>query len=245
MEIKPFFACMRFRAAVLTAALLFAGPAGAELVDQGTRTSDTSTGLDWLDLTESGGYTYSDVAASGSPFAQAGWRHATTSEVCSLFAAYATEADPCPSTLTFSTPTGSQDNFVDLLGVTGSAFVNGEYTRGLFDDSDSGSDPSVYGFAFASKGNAYATVRIVADEYPSHWTQIGQPLPDSGHFLVRASSPIPEPGSAALLALGLGGLAGRNRAAPGSRRRPLRRESPLRAPDPGSTLPLATRSAAG
>ena len=211
---KGFSTCARFSACMLAAGLLFAEPTMAELIDQGTRTSDTSTGLDWLDLTESGGYTYSDVAASESPFTQAGWRHATTTEVCSLFAAYATEADPCPSTLTFSTPTGSQDNFVDLLGVTGSAFVSGEYTRGLFDDSDSGSDPSVYGFAFASKGNAYARVRIVADEYPSHWTQIGQPLPDSGHFLVRASSPIPEPGSAALLVLGLGALAGRNRTGP-------------------------------
>ena len=205
---------MRFSSFVGLVALAFfsASPGSAQLVDLGTSTRDDATGLDWLDLTQSGGLTFDAVAASTSSFSLDGWRHANTGEVCGLFASYATTVNPCPNDLIFSAPTGSQDTFVDLLGVTGTSFVNGDFARGLFDDSDSGVDLGAYGFAFVSKGNGQATVRIQADGYPTGIFQVGQPLPDSGHFLVRNSGVIPEPSSAALLALGLAGLTLRSRA---------------------------------
>lgn len=82
--------------------------------------------------------------------------------------------------------------------------MNGEYARGLFDDSDSGMDPQAHGFAFIGKGNAQANVRIQAEGYPIGIFQLGQPLPTSGHFLVRNSGAIPERGSVVLLALAEG-----------------------------------------
>ena len=188
--------------------------AGADLVDLGSVTRDTTAGLDWLDLTQSGGFSYEQIEAGAGGFSGNGWRHATTPEMCDFFARNVTEVSPCPKDNTVSYPTGTHDVVIDLLGVTGYDIVNGDYLRGLFDDSSEGGDPAAYasyGFAFIGKGNAFGKLRLKANEYPSHFVQVGQPLPDSGHFLVRLASPIPEPTTALLLALGLAGLGMRRR----------------------------------
>jgi hypothetical protein len=54
----------------------------AALLDNGNHTSDTATGLDWLDLTVTRGQSYDQVVAqmgAGGPYE--GWRHATRAEV--------------------------------------------------------------------------------------------------------------------------------------------------------------------
>jgi len=57
----------------------------AELVDNGSYTSDTASGLDWLDLTETRGLSYNTVLAqmnSGGRFD--GWTYATREQVNGL-----------------------------------------------------------------------------------------------------------------------------------------------------------------
>jgi hypothetical protein len=57
------------------------------LVDKGVYTLDTTTGLDWLDLTLTKGYTYNQVTTNtgGANFIAQGWRYATAVELGQFF----------------------------------------------------------------------------------------------------------------------------------------------------------------
>ena len=73
-----------FQVRILTtiAFLLFGWlPAQAALIDNGTYTSDTESGLDWLDFSETVGLSYTASLAANS-----GWRLATNPEVTNLVA---------------------------------------------------------------------------------------------------------------------------------------------------------------
>ena len=63
--------------------------ANAAIVDNGTYTTDTVSGLDWLDLTETRGLSY-DYISSKSGVGQdfEGWRYATGIEVSGFFDAF-------------------------------------------------------------------------------------------------------------------------------------------------------------
>ena len=60
--------------------------ASAALIDNGTYTTDTDSGLDWLDLTETTGITRDNLLpqmVSGGQFEE--WRYATSAEVVALW----------------------------------------------------------------------------------------------------------------------------------------------------------------
>ncbi|MCW9013131.1 MAG: hypothetical protein OQL06_05050 [Gammaproteobacteria bacterium] len=58
----------------------------AELIDKQKYTVDTATGLDWLDLTETQGLSYSEVSAQLEQGGQlAGWSYATQQQLNELF----------------------------------------------------------------------------------------------------------------------------------------------------------------
>ena len=86
------------RGAVAFMAMVFVGlvpfSARADLVDLGSVTRDTTAGLDWLDLTQSGGFSYEQIEAGAGGFTGDGWRHATTPEMCDFFARNVTEVKP-------------------------------------------------------------------------------------------------------------------------------------------------------
>lgn len=66
---------------LIAAGLLFFGAfAQAALVDNGSFTTDTGQGLDWLDLSATSGLSYSEALAANTD-----WRLATNSEVEALF----------------------------------------------------------------------------------------------------------------------------------------------------------------
>lgn len=75
-----------FRLVSFMAVWLFIGPsAHAILIDNDSYTSDTVTGLDWLDIDETFNYSYQDVSTSfGTGQAFEGWRYATANETRAL-----------------------------------------------------------------------------------------------------------------------------------------------------------------
>jgi len=170
----------------------------SDFIDNGIFTTDSSTGLDWLDLTETSGRSWEDVHYDVHDYSDReinnvfsvsdGWRIASTVEVLALTINWAGNA---PYTLTQyglpreSTydlvlyPTGTFDGLVDLLGGgTG-------HTRRQ---------------TCASFGNGYV---IGNDDY------LNCSSTDTRHstFLVRTAA-VPEVDSIYLLAFGLLGLFG-------------------------------------
>ena len=70
-------------------ALVLSASVNAALIDNGMYTTDSSTGLDWLDLTETHLRTYNDISSkfgTGEEFE--GWRYATRTEVAGFWNAF-------------------------------------------------------------------------------------------------------------------------------------------------------------
>ena len=190
--------------------------AWAAFIDRGTYLTDTTSGLDWLDVTASVNRSYNDVSSQfgvGGDFA--GWRYATGLEFNGLVGHW-TGVMPSGNVSPWVADAG--DGLVAALGST----MDSMYI-------------SLYGMTYdASKGVAEgaamdATTGLIADiflgyrqyaqlfdreevapldysltyagsaEDSAKWLEIGS-------FLVRQSAPIPEPTTIALLGLGLAGL---------------------------------------
>lgn len=188
---------------------LSATPATAVLIDNGLTTLDTDQNLIWLDISESLNRSYNDVAGqfgTGSDFE--GYRHATTSEVTTLF----TNAGFAPPY--FSLPdTSPMALLIFLLGGTIAPTTEEATASGMFDDSDSAPGANVGGATLIWESDdeffdaAFVTPNI---QDPT------ESLPTVGHWLVRdVATQVSAPAGGALFAMGLIGLgfARRRRAA--------------------------------
>ncbi len=161
-------------------------------------TRDTISGLEWLDLTLTTGYSFNEILpeleVNGS---LEGFRHATRDELVGLFAsAGIPDVDFWPGTAANRLPTM---HLQDLLGITSPGFPQPD----LF---------STLGVTGELRGNGHQTATI------RHNDQIGAAfLPDSGsfnpdsfeseiggHWLLRT---VPEPSSVVLLAFAFAALA--------------------------------------
>ena len=78
---------MTIKSVLLTVILLvFSINTNAALIDKGIYTTDTSSGLDWLDLTETSGLSYRNVSSElGAGGIYDGWVYATSSQVVTLW----------------------------------------------------------------------------------------------------------------------------------------------------------------
>ncbi len=181
-----------------------ASPGGVNNVTQ-----DTATGLDWLDLTASGGISYDDITLQFAPSGTYdGWRHATGAEVSGLFTGSAG--------LTLGNQAGVVDpnatQFVALVGITQSGGATGDViARGRYNDDASGTQSNLAGSAFV----AYRPLSTFFPSFTEASILDDQPVINSvvpsgaGHWLVRAT--VPEPSALALAALALVGCAVRRR----------------------------------
>ncbi len=127
---------------------LASGNAQSAFIDNGLITLDTTTNLEWLDLTETANYSYDQVElelAPGGLFD--GFRRATEDEISSMFTDFGLVSGPANAT---------HYDFMDLFGVTSH---QGNYPE-IFGYADSAGSAMalVYGLDFYSPGENYLVV---------------------------------------------------------------------------------------
>lgn len=205
---------MRFL--LLFIALTIAVPVHAALVDKGSFTTDTGSGLDWLDLTETDNMSMLDAVAANS-----GWRLATESEVQGLFAQlfdgyYANDAFGIGYSYSYDGPTYADqiEDILNMQSLFGVSIVEGQtwqYTMGMYlDDGACYGDPCVRLLGARYINSTYHMV-YGPDYWPSDSQELNNTYYDInsdaawGTFLVR-STVVPIPAAAWLFTSALAGL---------------------------------------
>ena len=168
--------------------ILSSSGANATLIDHTSYTTDTTFGLDWLDLSATAGQSVASALSSNS-----GWSYANNTQVSNLLSSFGITYVFTAGIATSMSPTVPQvTNFQSLFGVTGgSGYTLGGYFNGAVGHSTYlciSNNICGLGGSFTNDVDLSGGNGIV------------------GVFLVRSSETVPEPATLALLALGLLGL---------------------------------------
>ena len=172
---------------------LLSGNVHAILIDNATSMIDSDTGLEWLDLTETLGWSWNQTEAS-SYVTNDGYVHATVDQVTTLFtnAGFLT-------TNNVNNPANNQAaaDLLAFLGCTQFCGTNFETGRGF---ADNGGGWTVRpNYHAGPLGAGAAVISLFSNNFD---------LVDltAGHFLVREAVTVPEPSLLALLSIGLLGM---------------------------------------
>lgn len=204
---------------VLTAsAVLMTCAANSNVVfeDHGQFSTDSKTGLDWLDVTATAGLSYAQVLAGAGGWLSQGWRYANGNEIRSLFSQYVGTG---PENM-YSDNYSTAQRIIRQMGVSNSCgnsegvniFVatcgNQISIDAFFND---GTDNRTVGLGelLARQPGTFSQTGSRWVVYDDFWT-FGPGVPSwsvgYGSFMVRTtvSSPVPEPETYALMLTGLG-----------------------------------------
>lgn len=197
----------------MAVAVAFVSPVQAQIVDSGNYLTDNATNLQWLDVTETVGLSFSQVSgllASNHTYAgQTGWRYATADEFVGLVTDYTGNSTPTtgPASSYLAFIHGEAGGLISMLGntldLTYLAYYGKTYSE--YTGRPEGSYTSTTGILDTS-----FTARItnnggsdVAQIYNVSY-QITDP--GIGSYLVRSVSAVPEPETYAMMLVGLGVL---------------------------------------
>lgn len=199
-KISKYFACM----GLVAATLALPTAANATFINNGTYTTDTVSGMDWLKLSTTTGQSYDTVSASIAGGALIGWRYASALEVRTLIS-HAVGSMPADLTQT-TYATTTLDSLVSLFGAN-SGDGNGAYATGITSTPLSGS--FYEGISIRNLTNG-ATDRVFVGSQGAYNLAAGASHADVGSFLVRDLAPaaVPAPGTLLLLLPALLGLTG-------------------------------------
>jgi len=187
----------------------FVTSANAVFIDNGRYTTDTTSGLDWLDLTETMGMSYdtvvTEMAVGG---AYEGWVYATGVQFTQMVANFTNTVALANDDLHYyGEGPDSIDQLVQLLGNTNT--VNPTNIATALNHS--------YGLIQDELGYSYIRMAVIEDKAESELQQDyskayggalrrGSSEHIVGSFLVKASVSVPEASSLLLLGFGLFGL---------------------------------------
>jgi len=180
--------------------LVLTTSANAALIDNGTYTTDTVSGLDWMDLTETTGLSYNYVFSQLESEGQFdGWRYATSEDVINLINNTG-GAGPYNGFSTLNI--GVVEPLLDLWGYTYATNRALAMTR----------DPQEFGpyEFYNSVFYLYPGTENSGDFIDLTWgarvPDVGSPA--HGSALIRTASPVPAPAAVWLFGSGLIGLVG-------------------------------------
>ncbi|MCW8933167.1 MAG: VPLPA-CTERM sorting domain-containing protein [Gammaproteobacteria bacterium] len=183
--------------------------ANAALIDNGSFTTDSISGLDWLDLSVTQNQSY-----DAAPGRNAGWRYATNSEIEGLFSV---AFDGYTDTNAFrhysdSNVTGSYADQTEDVQLFASLFGSSSVSNTL--DSTLGFYRDESNILRQMGVNQYSSYsRVFSDENTNNWNGYeGLGVYGNGIYLVRESiSAVPVPAAVWLFGSGLIGLVGVSR----------------------------------
>lgn len=178
-------------------------------IGDGLVTFDSETGLEWLDLSESAGWSASNVStgfSAGGTFE--GWRYATADEWLQLITAAGLSAWLAP--VNPDTASYTPEDLQSLLYLIGAPNYVGQ-TAGYVSEASLGTTAEDRGFDPSHPQADYNLLAPLTFTLYS-WMYVGsfdvywnpEFVNNSGHYLVRNS--VPAPASLALMSLGLIGL---------------------------------------
>jgi len=191
---------------IIFAILLTLGnPVQAFIIDRGNYLTDTKSGLDWLDVTESVNRSYNDVIMQFGPGGDfEGWRYATDVEFNDLVSNYTGES--INSFLSVNQELNKIDGLVILLGSNLDShwihFYGETYDSSIGLNEGDGEDASSGILSPTANGDLWVGVILDCDTLycpndlsMAHETKISPDLHvyGIGSFLVRDSISIPEP----------------------------------------------------
>lgn len=184
---------------IIAALVLAPFSANAILIDNGNTTIDTASGLEWLDLTATQGQSTTSVLAGFGGYIGSGWAYANLTQVCGLFGALGDSTQNCTAPITTANPLNPA-NAATLVGLLGNTSSVGLGSFGMYDDGSPGSAGLACIKATLSSTQCGAQNGWLTSD---NWGNGPNAL--VGSFLVRTAA-VPEPGTLALLGLGLAGM---------------------------------------